>query len=561
MAVRTPFGDVTPTALDRVIGWLSPAAGTRRIIARGGYQALDGPGGYQGGRTGRRALRHWRPGGGSADADVLPTVQTMRDNSRDLERNSPIGGAAINRATTLTVGAGLTLKPQIDGLFLGLDPEDREGRERDFARRFRHWSRSKLCDVTLTQTFEALEGLVFRAVLQSGDIFVVRRFVAPPGDRERRLALQLYEADQVTNPDGLRDGARLTKGRGAGRQVAGGVEIDENGAAVAVHFLTRHPGNVQGEGIRQWRRVPVFSASGRLQILHLFDRRRPGQTRGVPYLGPVIEQLRQLSQYAEAELWAAVIGAMITVVWKSNAPAQLKENESLRSQGDSPAPDDYRFEPASVLEIGNGDDVTVPESGRPNRQFDPFFVAIVRQIGATLEIPFEVLIMHFTASYSAGRAALEMAAQFVRGRRAWLVANFCDPVYDWFLEDQVARGAVSAPGFLTDPLIRQAWTGADWRGPARISLDPVRETKAYEIAEDRGWRTADGITAELTGGDWEKNNEDRARENRLRQDRGTAIGPSGQTGSSAAAADDPATAADQPTAPADQPEDETRDDT
>ena len=37
-------------------------------------------------------------------------------------------------------------------------------------------------------------------------------------------------------------------------------------------------------------------------MLHLFDRLRPGQVRGVPWFAPVILKLRDLDEYDDAEL-------------------------------------------------------------------------------------------------------------------------------------------------------------------------------------------------------------------------------------------------------------------
>ena len=47
--------------------------------------------------------------------------------------------------------------------------------------------------------------------------------------------------------------------------------------------------------------------------LHLKDKTRPGQTRGVPYLAPVIELIKQLGRYTDAEVMAAVVSGMFTV--------------------------------------------------------------------------------------------------------------------------------------------------------------------------------------------------------------------------------------------------------
>ncbi|MCL5460146.1 phage portal protein, partial [Loigolactobacillus coryniformis] len=47
------------------------------------------------------------------------------------------------------------------------------------------------------------------------------------------------------------------------------------------------------------------------------------------------------------------------------------------------------------------EDVVSTTPGRPNPQFDPFWQAMVRQIGMAIEMPFEVLVMHFQSSYTA----------------------------------------------------------------------------------------------------------------------------------------------------------------
>ena len=79
--------------------------------------------------------------------------------------------------------------------------------------------------------------------------------------------------------------------------------------------------------------------------------------------------------------------------------------------------------------------------------------AMCEQVGAALEIPADLLMMSFNSSYSASRAALLEAWKAFRMRREWLVKDFCDPVYELWLTEAVALGRISAPGFLTDPLI------------------------------------------------------------------------------------------------------------
>jgi lambda family phage portal protein len=527
------------TLLDRAIAALDPAAGVRRMAARATFEALGG-GYYNGvGRRGMRSLMGWRRATGNANADIIPDLADLRFDTRALGRNAPIAAGAIDRTVTNVVGPGLMLQPQIDRKILGLDDEQADEWERDAEREFKLWADSPDADATGAMEFSGLQALAFRQVLESGDCFVIRRAIERPGN-PYSLALQFIEADQCATPAAGVEG----RSQADGSRIVGGVEINETGEAVAYHFRKEHPGQIS-EGGRAFERIEKRGATSRRVIVnHLFERRRIGQARGVPMLAPVINALKQLSDYSEAELSAAVIGAMIAVVYKSKGGEGLPPSNPAEDTGSREGDRDYKIASGSVFEIDHDDDVEVPSLGRPNANFDPFFVAIVRQIGAGLEIPFEVLILHFTASYSASRAAIEMAWLMFRRRRQWLARNLCRWVYDDFLNEAVSMGRLQAPGFLTDPIMRQAWSGAVWIGPSRISLDPQRENNADSIAEDRGWKTSAEITAEKTGGDWERKHEQRRKEKKWRIRDGLEP-PAAVAG----AAPDPN---------ADQPEDETK---
>ena len=505
-------------AVDRLIGYFAPDRALKRIASRAALNRISAyAGAYTGADASRRALRHWHRRTGDANADTLQDLPNLRRNSRDLLRNICMATGAINRTVTNVVGPGLMVMPQIDRDFLGLSEEEATAWQQAARREFNLWAENVFCDATECQSFRGLQDLVMRSTLESGDVFTLS-IAVDRADWPYETAIQLYEADQISNPDLAGDGATLN-----GNTLFGGIEVNDRGAGVAVHVRNRHPGGFAGRGPVKWRRVPVFAeGSGNRQIKQHFNKLRPGHTRGVPFLAPVVEQLKQLGTYSEAELFAAVIGAMITVVHKGE-PA-----EALPNPDPSAAPEgvdevmEYEMGPGTVLDLKREDSIEVPELGRPNSGFDPFFVAIMRQIGAALEIPFELLIMHFTASYSASRAALEVAFQFFRRRRKWLIESFCEWAYELVIAEAVARGRLVAPGFFGDPLVRQAWLGADWIGAPRVSIDPERENKADIIAEDRGWKTAAEITAEKTGGDWERKLSQRDREQKLRRAAGLA---------------------------------------
>ena len=510
----------TPTALDRAIGVFSPSVAVERLRARTQLEVYSTmAGGYTGARRDRRQTSEWATRGGSADAVSLFDLPTLRDRSRDLVRNTPLATGAINTVTTNVVGTGLKVQSRVDReLLAGIVPGGEAGLdrwERDAERVWHEWSESEDCDATRSQCFAEIQDLAFRSTLESGDVFLLRRSIQR-GDRRLRTAVQLIESDRVTNPRGRRDN----------RYMAGGVQLDGYGAPIRYHVLNQHPGD-QGKVDRSGVWVAAFGPnSGERQVLHLFKRLRIDMTRGVPYLAPVIEPLKMLDRYAEAELMAAVVSSFFTVFVKSEGDdVGMAVAQPAAETGGGASDKDYKLASGAILDLGVNESIETANPGRPNAQFDPFVLAVLRQIGVALEIPFEILIKHFTASYSAARAAMLEAWKFFRSRREWLAGRLCDPVYGWVIAEAVARGMLVAPGFFESPSLRRAYLGTEWNGPAPGQIDPKKDADANQILVEMGVKTLTQVTAETTGGDWETNQARRAREEQIRTERGLRAEP------------------------------------
>lgn len=508
--------------LDRAIAAVSPQWGARRMRARA-RMALAQAGGYFGGNKGiRSALAGWTPGVGDANADISPDLVDLRAYSRDLARTSALAGGAINTVVTKVVGTGLSCQPSPDAEFLGLSEAEAKQWIANTNREWRLWFESTDCDVTRTQTGYGLQSLAFRSALESGDVFSLQTMSGP--GRPYRLALQLVEADRVCNPNWKGDTDRMVHG----------VEIDALGAPVAYHFADRHPGSRSAANLK-WTAVPAWGGrSGRRNVLHLFDRRRPGQARGVPYLAAVIEPMKQLTRYSEAEISAAVVSAAFAVFVKMDpeAFASLFDNDDDRAtylkatmKWDGSINAAGVDSPGKAVNLLPGESIEAPEVGRPNAAFDPFVQAILRQVGVGLELPFEVLVKHFTASYSAARAALLDAWSFYRGRRDWLQVEFCQPVYEMWLEEAVAIGRVKAPGFLSDPAYRRAWSAATWYGDGLGSLDPIKEANAANLRVNMGISTLEAESILYDGIAWEVKHAQRVREEQARRASGLSSSP------------------------------------
>lgn len=493
--------------VDQLVSWVNPQAGMKRLYARN-MLALHG--GYTGARRDRRQTQNWNASGGSADNVTLPDLQELRVRSRDLIRNAPIATGAINTVVTNTIGVGLKLQSRIDRDILkgvlGDNEEAFSAFERQAERLFGYWASSQDCDASRIQNFCGLQDLTFRSVLEAGDAFIIRRFIERPG-KMFATALQVVEADRVVNPDFKMDKPHL----------AGGVEMDIYGAPIAYHVRQGHPEDYTNDKRKDSVRIPAYGSDGLPVIYHMIPRKRPGQTRTPPYLAPVIESLKQIDKYTEAELMSAVISSMFTVFVRSEDP------DGISTMGDekgSSVDKEFELGSGAILDLLPYESIEIADPKRPNQAFDGFVLAIMRQIGVALEIPFELLVKHFTASYSAAQAALLEAWKFFKSRREWTADVFCQPVYEAVITEAVARGYINAPGFFSDPLIRQAYLGAVWIGPPRGQIDQLKEGRAARERVELGVSTLAEETASLTGGDWETKHAQRTKERKMRLDAG-----------------------------------------
>ena len=518
---------------DKAIEVFAPDAALRRAKARASIEALNA---YRGGSGGsgvgygrhgasyaRKSLISWISRASDADADIVENIETLRARSRDLFMGTPLATGAIKTIRTNVVGSGLSLNAQIDAEYLGMTDEEARDWEKNTEREWRLWAETVACDAERRQNFYQLQSLIVLSALVSGDVFValpmVKRGTFPYDTR-----VSIIEADRVCNPGDASDIS--------GRDILGGIEVGPYGDTVAYWVAKYSPyaiptATTTDKLLNEWKRVPAFGQkSGRANMLHvLCDVERPAQRRGVPVLAPVIESLKQLGRYTDAELMAAVISGMFTVFITSD------QKTRPMAGGFAPPPMDkdpnaYEMGNGAIVSLGEGERIETANPGRPNTAFDGFVVAICRQIGAALEIPYELLVKSFTASYSASRGALLEAWKMFRMRRQWLVSGFCQPVYEAWLTEAVAKGRIDAPGFFDDESIRAAWCRAEWYGDSQGQLDPQKEAAAAKLRVDEGFSTREREAAELTGMRYESIHAKRKREEEMRRADGlTASAP------------------------------------
>lgn len=459
----------------------------------------------------KRALKGFKAASGSPQEDIDFHNYTMRQRARMLYMAAPLATSAIKTNRTNVIGQGLTLSSRIDSEALGMSVEEAAAWQRSTEKEFALWAENRsACDALGLNDFYELQQVAFIAWLLSGDAFCLFKNGATSDANPYRTCLQLIEADRISTPTVWNVGhGLLTEGENKdnGNDIHDGVEVDKTGRVVAYHIRSTYPFEVTKKKTT-WERIEAIGrGTGMPNILHLMDAERPDQYRGVSYLAPVIEPLLQLRRYTEAEITAAMIESCFAGFVTTEArPDEIPMNETSEIGPDEPSnPDDFNFGPGEFNVLKPGEDIKFADAKRPANGFPNFVRAIAEQVGAALEIPADLLVKAFNASYSASRGALLEAWKAFRMRRAWFIKDFCKPVYEQWLAEAVALGRIQAPGFFVDPAIRKAWSGSEWTGPSQGQLNPVQEIQAEVLAVEHGFSTHEQSTARLNGGNWANN--------------------------------------------------------
>ena len=470
----------------------------------------------------KKALKGFIAASGSPREDIDAHNDTLRQRARMLYMAAPVATSAIKTNRTNVIGCGLQLKSRINRVKLGLTPEQAKEWQRKTEEEFELWAANKRnCDAIGVNNFYTAQQLALASCLLSGDMIVLLKHEDPTVLNPYGLRFHMIEADRVSTPTAMTAGssffANMTQGETKeGNRIYDGIEVDKNGRIIAYWIRNTYPFQ-QTADKTEWKRVlATGEETGLPNVLHVMETERPEQYRGVSYLAQVIEPLLQMRRYTDSELTAAVVESFFTAFIKTEADPNENPYNEVGGDGTeqvSDDPNEYEMGPGQINIMKPGEDVVFGDPKRPAGGFDGFVVAICKQIGAALEIPADLLLKSFNASYSASRAALLEAWKAFKMRREWFADDFCRPLYEVWMAEAVARGRIIAPGFFSDPAIRAAWLGSEWIGPTQGQLDPVKEITAEQLACENGFSTREQSTIRLNGGSFEANAEQLVDEN------------------------------------------------
>lgn len=429
--------------LDRIIGWLSPAAGLERARARAAISAVNG---YEAAKSGRRGGRQARTQT-SANAIIGRDGLALRSRARYLVRNNPYAARAVDVLVANIIGEGIVAQPATGDKTLD-------------ARVLALWQRwVDEADAVGQLDFYGLQAQAVRTMVESGEVLARRRV------RRSSEGLAVPVQVQVIEPDYLdlsRDTIRPSTGDNV---VIQGIEIDSRGRRVAYWLYREHPGDITAALRTDSLNAVRVTAE---QVAHLYRVQRPGQLRGVPWLAPAIVRLDDLDEYQEAALVKAKIeacfGAFVTQAEAEGGaplgiPADSDDGQRIES-----------FEPGMIGYLRPGETV---EFANPTASaaFEPFTLHTLQAIAVATGVTYDQLTGDLRqANYSSLRAGKIEFRRLVR-QMQWhaIVPMLCQPSWDWFI------AAATLSGALPD---RAGGYPVRWVPPAHEPIDPYKDVQA-----------------------------------------------------------------------------------
>jgi len=375
-----------------------------------------------------------------------------------LYRNDPYAKSAVNTFVSSVVGKGMCLQAKIEKPRGGMN--DRLNTE--IETQWEKWGEKGNCTVDRRFSIAQLQRQAIRSMIVDGEILIriIRKKV---GNSNVPVALELIEVDQLID-NGM--------GRAEnGNRIIMGVEVDQYNAPVAYHLYPYHPGDYQftPQGrFGEHQRVPAE------EIHHIYVMERPGQVRGVPWLHNVIDRIRNISGYEEAEIVRSRIQSCAVGAITSPEPDAMTDYVE--------AGEDYKFlSPGEILRLAPGETFTMGNAAAPNPSLEGFLRSMARSIAAGIGISYESLTRDYSnTSYSSARTALLAERDLYEVIQTEFIESFLQPFYrQHWLELSVLSGAIQINGYELKPEHFQAhqWTRRGWPW-----VDPAKDIQASREA-------------------------------------------------------------------------------
>lgn len=440
-------------AVDRIVAFLSPAAGVRRLAARNVLNQYEAA---KPSRLRKGAKDHRPP-----NAQVQQGALALRGLARHLEQNHDIARGALRTLVNNVVGPnGIGIEPQ---------PRRKDGQiHEEYAaalrKAYRDWQQNP--EVTQKHHWNKVQRLVAKTWLRDGECFAQRLIGAVPLLDHATLvpySLELIEPDLI--PLDHHD---------VGRRIRQGVESNTWGKPTAYWAYKEYLGETYSSRSYELKRVDAS------RMHHIASLDRIGQMRGVSEFASVITRLEDIKDYEESERVAAKVAASLTAYVKKGAPEDFPQV----NDGEASQPRELHFAPGMIIDsLGVGEEIGMIDSNRPNPNLVTFRQGQLRAVAAGLGGSYSSIARDYSGTYSSQRQELVEQWTHYAVLCDEFVGQFVQPVWKDFVLAASLSGVVPVPRDVDPETIDDAL----FVGQSMPWIDPYKEAQAWHLLVQDGF--------------------------------------------------------------------------
>ncbi len=459
---------------------MDPHCRISKITPKAGYRPVAGASkpepAYDAGAGVSRRQSNWVTTSAGVNTTLIGNVSALRNRARDQIRKNPWAAQIITSFVSNAVGTGIKPKSQ----------HPRVATRVLLHESWAEWTAES--DIEGIGDYSEQQGLVVRAIFESGEAFVRKHMVRPNDSLRVPLQIQVLEADHVPL-----DENRLTPGQNV---IIAGIEFDQRGRRVAYHMHREHPNEFLSGRPRglELERVPAS------EILHLFIRQRPGQVRGAPRLASVLARLHELDQYEDAELvrkkvTALFAGFITPGVDADGTPLVLRKPDDKGWEAPS-------LEPGGMEILPAGSSIDFSSPAELGGSYNPFMQWNLRAAAAGAGVTYEQATGDLSdVNFSSIRAGLlEMRRQVEQFQKFTVMYQLNRPIWRLWLEQAALAGVIDASDFAQN---RADYERVQWIGQGWHWVNPEQEQKA-EVRAIRAGTTSRSRVIAARGDDAEE---------------------------------------------------------
>lgn len=435
---------------------------------------------YYGANTGN-LFASWKTASGNADDLIKKSLTFLRNRARDLERNNAHVERYLELLRSNITGHGFAMQNKSIDTNGTTDSKANELIEACWKK----FVSKGNCDVTGLLSFKEILNQIITTVARDGEILIriVKGYPNYHG-----IALQLIECDHLD--ENFND---------VNRNIKMSIEYNAWGKPLAYHVFKYHPSDYE----RKRERLRIKAD----EIIHLYKKERPSQSRGVTWLHSVMSSLKMYDGFAEASLVEKRLTASKMGFYKRPKDEDYSGDDTDDENNVINEASPGQFE---ILPEDWGFESFDPKSGNDN--FVDFGKAILRNIASGLNISYNSLANDLEGvNFSSIRAGLIEERDYYKAQQLWLVEHFLKPFFTQWLEIQLLKQTIPLPFSKLEKFDKPMFPGKSWAW-----VDPQKDAKANEIALSNNFKTLTQVLNEQ-GLDLEEQYQQLAKEKELRK--------------------------------------------